>query len=530
MAHYVQVFAGANYKAEPHLLESGEGQEAVNCFFEDGSLGSYREPAYADTARWNSETIYRFADQYWFQWPDDVDVAKGAIPSDTENRTYYTGDGPPKMTYAGIATSGFGPYPTVSYNLGVPPSDVPPVVTVQGQADDEEDTPESRSYVVTYVTHKGEEGPPGPPTSIVEVMPGQTVTLESIPAPPTGAYNIQTTRIYRTASAAGDTSFLFVAEIAAGVATYTDTKATEALGEVIPSVSWDPPPEDMKGLVALPNGVMAGFRGKDLCLSEPYRPHAWPIGYRLQTDYPIVAISPFAGGLVVATTGTPYIVSAEHPAAASMAKIERPRGCVSKRGMVDMGQYAIFPTRDGLLLVAPGQSPALITEAVLTLEQWRSINPETIHAYRWYNRYVAFYQGAYGPGGFILNPQGGEFTFLDMSAGGGYSDPETGRLYLIRSGNIEEWDAGYSRMTYRWASKVFLEPKENAMTAIRVDAESYPVEVEVHSDGDRVDAITVVDDRAHRIHPHRGKRWWILIEDTSRVRMISLAENVAEAV
>lgn len=528
MAHYIPMFSGANYKFEPHLIEDSQAQDALNCFFENGALKSFRDVSHTDSARPGVKTLYRFADAYWFQWSRDVDVAKGQIPGDTEDRTYFTGDGVPKMTFAGPATSG-GSYPGVSYTLGIPSPEAP-TATVKGEPDSEEDIAESRAYVVTYVSQKGEEGPPSYPTSLLTLKPGQYVEVSNLPPAPSGSYLIDTLRIYRTATAAGNTDYQFVAEIPVASNTYEDTLAAENLGELLPTIGWVAPPEDMEGLVALPNGIMAGFRGKDLCFSEPYYPHAWPLEYRLQTDYPIVAIAPFSGGVVVATTGTPYVVSADHPAAASMQKVERPRACVSKRGMVDMGQYAIFPTADGLLLVAPGQAPSLITDPVLTREQWRRLNPETIHAYRWHNRYVAFYQGQDGDGGFMLSPQDGELTFISLYADAGFSDPKTGDLFLAMNGVIYRWDAASTYMTYQWTSKVFLEPRRNAMTTVRVDAESYPIAVQVLADDGVVETLSVTDSRAHRIMPRRGKRWWLYVEGTHRVRTITLAQSAPEAI
>ncbi|WP_018865139.1 hypothetical protein [Thioalkalivibrio sp. ARh3] len=531
MAIYVPMFAGANYKAEPHLLEEAQGQAATNCFFENGALKSFHEPKHEDTPDpgFEIQSLYRFADAFWFLWGDDVDVAGGQIPSDTEARTYFTGDGVPKMTYAAIATSGSGPYPSVTYDLGVPAPDTSPGATVAGDPDDEDDMEESRAYVVTFVSELGEEGPPSLPTGLVAVKPGQVVELTDLPSTPGGNRNVTAIRIYRTATAAGDADYQFVTELASGTESYTDDSPDESLGDTMQTLEWDPPPEDMEGLVAMPNGVMAGFRGKDLCFSEPYRPHAWPVSYRLQTDFPIVAISAFQGGLVVATTGTPYVVSATHPSAASMEKIERPVGCASKRGMVDMGSAAIFPTADGLMMVAPGQAPVMLSNPVITLEQWRRLNPETIHAYRWHNRYVAFYDGEDGPGGFLISPQGDQLTFIDLYATAGYADPETGDLYLAVDGDIVRWDAGDERMVYRWVSKVFLQPQQRAMTTVRVDAEAYPVTLKVYADGEEADTVDVLDDRPTRIAPRRGKRWWLEIEGQQSVRMLSVAQNVREA-
>ena len=58
-----------------------------------------------------------------------------------------------------------------------------------------------------------------------------------------------------------------------------DTSNNDELAEVIPSYYWVAPPDDdsstypdgpMKGLTALPNGIMAGFTGKRVCFSEAF--------------------------------------------------------------------------------------------------------------------------------------------------------------------------------------------------------------------------------------------------------------------
>lgn len=58
---------------------------------------------------------------YWFHWTSVVNALKGPVAGDTTERTYFTGDGVPKVTDSSIATAGGGTdYPNNSYTLGVP--------------------------------------------------------------------------------------------------------------------------------------------------------------------------------------------------------------------------------------------------------------------------------------------------------------------------------------------------------------------------------------------------------------------------
>src|SRR5210317_1923334 len=49
-----------------------------------------------------------------------------------------------------------------------------------------------------------------------------------------------------------------------GQTSYVDSKEAADLGEEIPSLAWTRPPEGLKGLTALNNGMMAAFDGRDI--------------------------------------------------------------------------------------------------------------------------------------------------------------------------------------------------------------------------------------------------------------------------
>lgn len=469
-------FRSARPKVEPHLLESGEAHRAVNCRMQTGALQGFRGPtAIRATSRPTVKSLHRFGDtNLWFEFADDVDVAEGPLPSDTETTTYFTGDGAPAMTYAGLATSGSEPFPTNRYRLGIPAPATPMTVAKSGTADPGDDSADSRVYVFTFVSAQGEEGPPSPASDVIDIYDGETVDLSDIPTAPAGNYNITHKRIYRTSSASGDTEFLYVDEIPVANVTYSDTISGDQLGEVLPSYEWYQPPDDMAGLIACENGVLAGFSGKELCLSEAYLPHAWPPSYRLTMDQPIVGLVAVRGGIVVATLGQPVIVSFTNPAAASQAEIENPRACVSKRSMVDMGDFALYATADGLVAVDGAGNAPLITAAVIDKYKWKRLNPSTIHAYRLESWYIAFYEGVDGNGGFAINASGEGYVELDFYADAGYTDANDGGLYLVLNDEIVRWDDDEANvLDYLWRSGTYLTRPCN-MAWARVDAEDYP--------------------------------------------------------
>lgn len=530
----ISFFRGASPKTEPHLLERGEAQRAVNCRLQSGALGPFRGATQVQAISLPSvQTIHRFGEtSFWLEFAGDVDVAEGPLPSDTETTTYFTGDGEPAMTYAGIATSGVAPYPANRYRLGIPRPASNVTATVVGTADPDDDNADSRAYTFTYVSARGEEGPPAPSSVLVDVFNGQSVDLSDIPVAPTGNYNITAKRIYRTSSASGDTEFFFVAEIPVAQTTYSDVTASDALDEVLPSYDWTPPPADMQGLIACDNGVMAGFSGKEVYLCEPYLPHAWP--YSLTMDRPVVGLVAIRGGIVVATKGQPVIVAFTNPAAASQDSIENPRACVSKRSMVDMGDFAVYATADGLVAVDGAGNAPVITSRVLDRYQWERFNPSTIHAYRLDSWYIGFYQGQDGNGGFAITARGDSYVELGFYAEAGFTDPNDGGLYLVIDGNIVKWDDdAASPLSYAWQSGVIIASQPVNAAAARVDAEDYPpagdasLVLKVFADDALVHTQQVTSADPFPLPPdYLARRYSVELSGTRKVRRLTLSESM----
>jgi hypothetical protein len=143
---------------------------------------------------------------------------------------------------------------------------------------------------------------------------------------------------------------------------------------------------------------MVGFRANQLCFSVQNRPHAWPVGWRLNTDTAIVGIGAVDTTVVVGTRSFPYIASGVDPSAFSMAKLEVQQACVSKRSVVPiLGLGVVFASPDGLVAVlGPGQVRNL-TEETFTREQWQALAPETIIAASHDNVYHFFYDTDVAP-------------------------------------------------------------------------------------------------------------------------------------
>ena len=367
-------------------------------------------------------------------------------------------------------------------------------VALGGNSDAELDY--ETSYVYTFVSAYGEEGPPSPASTVITTDDNMTVALSALETSTSiSNTNLAKKRIYRSNTGSNSTQFQFVAELVLSATTYTDVSKNSELAEVIPSSTWIAPPDDsslypdgpMKGLLALGNGTFAGFTGNRICFSEAYQPHAWPAAYRLGIEETIVGIKATSNGLIVGTESTPYLVTGSDPSAMIAIKIETAEACLSKRSMVDMGETVIYAGPDGLI-AASGAQASNITEGLITAEQWQSsYYPSTITGFYWQGRYVGFYNTGSGFGGFIFDPRQGTNALVNLDASalirGGFTDPDNNELYIIIGNKIKKFQGSANNLTYNWKSKEFPMARHTSMGFAKVDAEAYPVTLKVYGDG-----------------------------------------------
>ena len=491
-------FAGIAPGVSPRLLADQFGQIAENIDFESGRLVSTKTDTDEFTlANSTRRSVYKYeygsSSSVWLQWNEEVDVVPGPIPGDTTDRLYFTGDDYPRIGWSTTIVSG-SLYPNNSFRLGVPAPAIAPTVSISGTVD-ETLTPNDVSYVYTYVTADGREGPPSAPSTVVEMVDGQTATLTLTNQTFASGHNLGSgslKRIYRSNTGSTNTQFQFVKEIPIADASEPDSKDAATLGEVLPSGGWIGPPDDdsslypdgqLKGLIAIAQGVMAGFTGKRFCLSEPFLPHAWPIGYRITTEEDIVAIASTANGVAALTDGQPYFITGTDPSAMTAIRIDLAQACVNEHSVVDMGDYVLYAGPDGLCAVQ-SSSGQVVTNGLISVDQWNAnFNPTTIRAFRHEGTYVAFH----ATGGWVYDPRGGENTLstltIDAAVRGGYRNPKDGQLYLIVGNKIKKYQGGSTNNTLKFKSKKFVTSAPVSMGWVSVHANVYPVTVKVYGDG-----------------------------------------------
>ena len=278
-----------------------------------------------------------------------------------------------------------------------------------------------------------------------------------------------TKRLYRTSGSLGE--FQLVADGITGTS-YNDTITDANIpGDSYITEGWVPPPSDLKGLFVLPNGSLGGYTDNQLCLSEPYQPHAWPASYRRKVNFQIVGAAALDNGnVVVATTGMPYLYSGFEPSSAIIERIERPMPCLSARSVCSVGDGVVFATRGGLALIGAG-NPQLLTAQLFSDEDWFALNPQTMRCV-FARGSVYLYSETESPQVYIIgiSPESsGPVVTAPLWADVFHVDTTSGEIYYAFRRTVYEFDPDSGvPLVQNWWSKEFALPKPMNMGAAKV--------------------------------------------------------------
>ncbi len=525
----IETFRGMVPKPDSRLLPVEVATLARNCRFDRGQIEPYHNsPSYGALPISNVKSLFRYADNFWFSWSEDVDAVNSPIDQDDYARVYYTGDGEPKVTYNTIATAG-SIKPSASFKLGVPaPAGSPLIVSAVFEQDNEGFANDlTVFYVYTYVTELGEEGQPSALSAEVTIYDptSNTVLIRFPDIVPTG-HNITHIRLYASATTTDGGGYYHVADIpiASKDTPFEHTIDESALGADLVSVNYDMPPDDMKGLVSLPNGILAGFSGNSVCFSVAFQPQAWPFDYRQTTEHNIVGLSVFGNSLFVATEGKPYVFTGISPDSMTGQKLETNQACVSKRSIVDMGEYVIYASAEGLVAASSGDI-RVITQDLLRKDQWQQYQPDTIHAYQVEGKYLAFFGGN---AAFIFDPADKSFIEIDMYADAGFNILKEDKLYLSINDNLVLWDADASKQTFRWRKRFELNNKVSPKACRVEKAAEGDLTFTLFVDGAQSFQLVNPTQETFRLPPKRGDHFEIEVSGTCSIRRIVLASSPRE--
>lgn len=250
-------------------------------------------------------------------------------------------------------------------------------------------------------------------------------------------------RIYRTVGTSG--LFLYVGEVAVATTTFNDTVVAADLGEELPTADSSPPPKNLTSLISLPNGCLAGIAGNELCFSDPYMPYSWPVRNRYAFSGVGVAAIAASNSVIVLTETFPILYTGSDPEGMSGSTLETYAPCVSKRGVVDIGGGALYPSFDGLWLVSTQQIQC-VTRKLYREEEWSLLNPSTFDAVFHDGQYYAYYEGQLESRMLVLDIESPDSVIeVDESADALYRNELDGKLYIAKGQKLYEWDVDDGR-------------------------------------------------------------------------------------
>ena len=490
----VENFSGIAPRWSARILQQNQAVQAQNAKLLSGELRGYCEPTVlhdfnADELAYSVARAFRLpasvaapipignSDQ-WIGFPDaGVDFVRTPVLEDSFERYYWTGDAtltpfsgaPAYNTRARIDAA------SAAFILGIPaPTDAPAVSAPAGPAA----SSETRAYIYTFISAYGEEGAPSPPTLATGNSTG-TWNLSGIQTSVSNPtwYNLSTTRIYRTVGG----SYFWVADIAFGTSTYADTAIDDdvALNFTIPSLYYTPPPATLQGIVAHPGGFLVGFSGRDLWMSQPYEPHAWPVTNIQTCQTEIVGLAIFSNCILIMTTSHPYFAEGMNPANVTMQKLDSIDPCVSRRSIVTTVNGVYYASPQGIILNTGGATQ-LVTRQLFTRQEWQDyFSPTTVYAVPYGVEYVAMDTSSTG---FIFSPadpstpltQIDRFTNVTAVQQDAYS----GDVYFVTNGQAQLWDPlNTTPLAYTWQSKQFDLPKPVNFGAFRLKFNAGTIEV-----------------------------------------------------
>lgn len=477
-------FSGIAPRVGPSNLAPNQAQKARNVKLQSGEIRAWRKPTKVYTSGLtDTRSIYQLLNTStggtaWLEWASSVNVVRGPVADQTDFRIYYTGDGTPKKTNWALATTsgtGVKPFPNAYLQMGVPaPAAAPTLAASTGTA-------ETRVYVYTYVSTFGsvqEESAPSASATISLAALTTPVTISGFATAPlaSAGYNITSIRIYRTLNG----TYTYVGSVSVnpttGVASgsFVDSTTTANLiGVSLTSLYFTPPPTDLKGLVAMPNGVLAGFRGNEVWFCEPYLPHAWPSGYMMTVGSPIVGLGVFGQTLVVCTVSNPVLITGSTPGAMTQEKVPLPEPCVSAKSIVSDQYGVLYVSPNGVVSIAPGVSD-VITRPLMTRDEWQTYLPATMVGVLYQNMYMMFYESGVTKASLVLM-RGDNPPLVDLETQGKavYVEPTTANVYVVDStdNNIYQLDSDpVNNLFYEWQSKKFILPNPMNFAALQVHA------------------------------------------------------------
>lgn len=478
MSYKIDKFFGLAPRANPLASGHSRAQIALDVDLDNGTLRPWRTPKQLHQA---DHDILSFAcvDGCWLTFPTCTSIVYPFIPScpfvilGAEGRDF------PRI--ATVADACLGDF----CRLGVPCPPTAPVMSFTPITTNKKTV--ARAYRYTYVNRYGQEGGGSLPSEVVNIEDGQSVTVQgwTMPEP---EWCVVAIRIYRLGtpfetgmeeSNPPNSEYYFVAEIPVTQGSYVDTIPDIALGgdgraNVFTNDEWLPAPSDLRGIVTLENGILAGISGEYVYLSDPLSPHAWNLRYiKGLLDKPL-GLGTTGNGLYILTDGRPYFMDGRNnPKQDGYANVLRTRvpvPLIAPRSIASDSNACYYASTDGLAMIV-GKEVKIASQTLLSERDWQDLQPNSmIGAVR-----KGYYHGYTAKTGVRFRTIDPEHAKLNEISYTNISERPTalwagdnGELYYAQDRNILGWNLGDRMRDYTWQQTADFFPRRTGFTSASV--------------------------------------------------------------
>lgn len=295
------------------------------------------------------------------------------------------------------------------------------------------------------------------------------------------------------------------------------------------------PPSSLNGIAVNSIGIMVGFSGDTLHISEPNSGfHLWNPDARFTLSYTPVSVHAIYNEFLVTTTGKPLKITGSNPE--TMIPIELPslEFNVARKSAVDAGGAILWAGPTGVNAYN-GSRVQTVTSGRLSKQDWLSIidEPDDLVGVAAEDVYILFHTN----GALIVDfrPESPSITTWDITATKAVYDIEAGWVYISNGRKFRMHDT----LTRTWASqegkwktgRLYVGSVNQTFSWMRVHA-SGTVEITIINDENEQSTYSVTDSMPLRVgmsgQAVRGE--WIQITATfhNRIKSIELASSVKE--
>lgn len=404
------------------------------------------------------------------------------------------------------------------------------------------DGTESVAIVAVAVNIWGEESAPSAPLTL-EKSANENYTISVTHTPDPDEQALQGIAFYRTYASFQSADFYLLNPTPLtgtnGVYTFTDSTAAPPTTTTLRTADWDRPPTGAASLTYMGNGFFMASVGKDLVLSEPYRPHAWP--YRMTLPHGVVGIVPVEGGALVTTQAEAYLVSGAHPSQVSQQFLGAEQAGWSDTALTRVAGSAVYASNDGFVDVFGGRPSLESSQHLFTRRDWRDRFGAVRNNLRLASHdgrvlgfidptYPSAAAGSDGPFLIDLHEAAGSYCRLDVGQAiyGAAVAAVTDELFVGTATGFAPFGSG-AEIAMEWQSADFLYPAPQSFAAAIVDcAGSFTIEL--RADGVLVHSEAVTTGRKPFRLPDlpTADRWSVKFVGTGTLRSFDMAGSFRE--